>query len=315
MVVERLPRLKATKVSPELTEFSMFSTDVSVANAIRRIMIAEVPTLAIDLVTLEQNSSPLHDEFIVHRLGLLPIDSRDVESYKFREQCPCSSHCVKCTVQFSLDIMCDGDEVTVTHLDIQPVASGYSTRIPMPMPQGEGAQGIRICKLRKGQRLKCTLTAVKGIGKLHAKWIPATPAVYRHEPRIHIYKTRSETLSQEIKKAIVDCCPRRVFELRSDDVFSDGDDGTLEVANAEACIFCGECEELCHVSGLSRMIRISEHEDRFHFSVESSGAMPAYQIVEIALGILGDKLQDLDEELNPTKKEVYDTKQYSLDLN
>lgn len=47
--------------------------DASVANALRRIMISEVPTMAIENVYIYNNTSVMHDEILAHRLGLIPI--------------------------------------------------------------------------------------------------------------------------------------------------------------------------------------------------------------------------------------------------
>ena len=48
-------------------------TDVYFVNALRRVMLSELPKLAIDEVIIYDNTSPLFDEIIAHRLGLIPI--------------------------------------------------------------------------------------------------------------------------------------------------------------------------------------------------------------------------------------------------
>lgn len=71
----RRPIFELKNYSDTYCEFLLSNTDASVANALRRVMIAEIPTCAIDLVEIEVNSTVLNDEFIAHRLGLLPLVS------------------------------------------------------------------------------------------------------------------------------------------------------------------------------------------------------------------------------------------------
>ena len=65
----RTPKIKVTELKQDKISFELSETDISMANSLRRIMIAEVPTLCIDMVSFEENSSCLPDEFIAHRLG------------------------------------------------------------------------------------------------------------------------------------------------------------------------------------------------------------------------------------------------------
>ncbi|WP_423776867.1 hypothetical protein [Bacillus velezensis] len=58
---------------PLLSSFSLIGIDASVANAFRRILIAEIPTLAIEYCFVKNNTSVIQDEVLCARLGLVPF--------------------------------------------------------------------------------------------------------------------------------------------------------------------------------------------------------------------------------------------------
>jgi DNA-directed RNA polymerase I and III subunit RPAC1 len=62
-----------TKREPDTMEMELKGIDASISNALRRIIIAEIPTMAFHKVFLYQNTSVLPDELLVHRIGLLPL--------------------------------------------------------------------------------------------------------------------------------------------------------------------------------------------------------------------------------------------------
>jgi DNA-directed RNA polymerases I and III subunit RPAC1 len=55
------------------SQFSLVGVDASIANAFRRILLAEIPTLAIEDVFMFDNTSIIQDEVLCHRLGLIPL--------------------------------------------------------------------------------------------------------------------------------------------------------------------------------------------------------------------------------------------------
>ena len=65
---KREPKVNIISTDEEMINFELRDTDLSVANALRRVMLSEVPTLAVDLVDVLYNNSVLNDEFITHRL-------------------------------------------------------------------------------------------------------------------------------------------------------------------------------------------------------------------------------------------------------
>jgi len=54
-------------------EFDMTGTSPAIANAFRRLMISEVPAMAIEKVYVYNNTTIIQDEILAHRLGLIPL--------------------------------------------------------------------------------------------------------------------------------------------------------------------------------------------------------------------------------------------------
>ena len=60
-------------MTPSTIEFDLIGVDASIANSLRRTLIAEVPTVAIESVYVYNNTSIMQDEVLAHRLGMVPI--------------------------------------------------------------------------------------------------------------------------------------------------------------------------------------------------------------------------------------------------
>jgi DNA-directed RNA polymerase II subunit RPB3 len=113
---QHFPRVRINELKGDYAKFELRDTDASMANALRRILIAEVPTVAIDLVEIEVNSSVLNDEFIAHRLGLIPLTSAAAMGMRFSCDCDaCNSNrsCEYCSVKFHLAVCATESEQTL----------------------------------------------------------------------------------------------------------------------------------------------------------------------------------------------------------
>lgn len=140
--------------SPDVLSFQV--KGIPIANSIRMIMMSEVETLAIHKIYIDRNTSSLCDELIAHRLGLIVMDSRGIDTLGVSTDEDDES------ITVELDVVCEGDEMMVT-----PSMFKCSHEAVRPINLNSP-----IVKLLKGQRLKLIGVIQKGIGRTHAKWIP-----------------------------------------------------------------------------------------------------------------------------------------------
>lgn len=149
-------KVKAAKKGKAFVEVVLEDVNASVANALRRVMLSEVPCLSIEDVTFLENTSSFYDEIIAHRLGLVPIRT-DLKLFNFREKCTCGgAGCASCTLKLTLEK--DGPCTVYSH-DLKP-------EDPKLKPQ----EGIPILKLGNGQKITIEAEAILGTGKTNAKW-------------------------------------------------------------------------------------------------------------------------------------------------
>ncbi|OMO74024.1 DNA-directed RNA polymerase, RBP11-like protein [Corchorus capsularis] len=282
---QRFPKVKIRELKDEFAKFELRDTDASMANALRRVMIAEVPTIAIDLVEIEVNSSVLNDEFIAHRLGLIPLTSSRAISMRFSRDCDAcdgDGQCEYCSVEFHLRAKCMSDQtLDVTSKDL--VSSDHTVQ-PVDVGGFENSdRGIIIVKLRRGQELKLRAIARKGIGKDHAKWSPAATVTFMYEPEIHINEEMMESLTLEEKQSFVDSSPTRVFDI-------DANTHQVVVVDREAYTYDDEVLKKAEAMGKPGLVEIYAKEDSFIFTVESTGAIKASEMVLNAIEVLKQKL-------------------------
>ena len=297
------PSIEILELTDKEIKFTLDNCDLSYANALRRVMIAEVPTLAIDHVIIYENTSVLFDEFIAHRLGLIPLQSSAVSNFLYIRDCTCEGEitCLRCNHRFRLRVKAlDVQSAVVTSNDLQSIDIRPDVIMPVsPSDISSGdsyhnsssssSGGIVIARLKQGQSLFLDAYVRKGIGKLHSKWSPCSAVKLHHEPDINLDLNKMEELNEVEKTGFVKSCPSGVYTY-------DNHSRRVEIQDATKCTFCNDCvlyaeEEIKK----KQLVVIKEKPNKFTITVESTGALPPERIVMDAMKILQNKFNLVEQ--------------------
>jgi len=293
--LEKLERdLKIEIISKDEDErllvFDLIGVDASVANALRRIMLAEVPTMAIEYVWMKHNTSVIQDEVLAHRIGLIPIKA---DANQFEERPVTSDKATDLNaLVFNLRVECnsaaDDKPLTVYSKDLKWCPVGGQEDLFGKDGIGPVHDDIILAKLSGNAVLNLEAHCYKGVGKDHTKFSPVATASYRLLPDIRFGSPVTGETAQELKSM----CPMNVFDI--EDI---GGVATATAARPRNCTMCRECIRKEDWSDGSR-VRLHRKSDHFIFSVESTGAMEPEEIVRRAITVLKNKAQFFEKELN-----------------
>jgi DNA-directed RNA polymerase subunit D len=264
----RKKRKKSMKVDilnkdKERFSFSLSGVTPAFANGLRRAMMDEVPTMAIEDADIKKNNSALYDEVLAHRLGLIVLET-DLKTYTLPEKCKCNGEgCAKC--QLNMTLKAKGPSIVY--------ASDIKSKDPKVVPTHPKTI---IVSLLKGQEIEISATAVLGKGKVHSKWSPCL-AIYKNEPVIEI-SGKVDNAEEVAKK-----CPLKLFEAKG---------GNLKLAKdyQYKCHLCEACQETS-----KGKVKLSLLPDTFIFTIEPWGQLEPKEIIKRAAEELDEKAESFIE--------------------
>jgi len=179
--VPKQPKFEIIEVRQNLLKFVLSDCDVGLANSLRRAMIAEVPTMAIDIVSIQKNESITHDDLLAHQMALVPLRSDYVDEFLFSKDCTCDDGCEQCSVILTMN-------ASDTHVTTNDIFSADNRVVPVDLFLRQQDKQVYppaiLTKLPPGKTVQLNAIAKKGIGKEHAKWSPVSVVALKYEPDI-----------------------------------------------------------------------------------------------------------------------------------
>lgn len=281
-------------------EFDLIGCLPSIANAFRRIMLSEVPSMAFEKVHIYNNTSIIQDEVLAHRLGLIPLRA-DPRLFEYKGENAADEGTEQDTLEFKLKVKCTKRKDTKDTSRFENLYENhnvYSGQIKW-LPKGKQAGLVRECevgpvhdnilisRMRPGHEIDLKLLAVKGIGKDHAKFSPVSTVYYRLLPEIKLNRKVSGSDAELLKSCF---SPGVVGIDKHGNAF-------VEDARYDTC--SRNIYRYPHLKDAVTMARVRNH---FIFTVESVGAYKPHEIFVESLKLLKNKCRTLLNELDGNQR-------------
>ena len=258
-------KVELIELEEDRIKFLLSGVTTALANGIRRACMSEVPILAIDELSLYDNTSVLFDEQIALRMGQVPLQVEDLDIFSRAEECQCNGEgCPGCRVEFMLSV--EGPGMV------------YSKDIQFTDPSVKPAfDKIPIVILGENEKLVMEGYATKRVGRDHTKWQAGTLCGYKNVQSIEIGECTGCGKCVEV-------CPRQVLVMEG---------GRAKATNTLECSLCKLCVDACEAGAM----KVTPVLDSFVLTIESSGCMPAKDLVRRAAEGIKKTAEELDAKL------------------
>lgn len=263
-------------------KFILKNSSPAMANALRRTLLSDIPKMAIDKVDFHlgpimddsgkeyESETPLFDEIIAHRLGMIPVPT-DLSLFVPQDKCTCGgSGCPSCQIMYSLNKI---GPCTVYSGDLMPLGDS-SLKVK--------DEFIPIVELTDGQAILVYAYAYMGTARKHVKWQVCNGVGYRYFTRVSIDESKAS--DPEVLKC-AEIAPE-VFSVEG---------GRLVVKDPVACD--QSKPEIIKIAETVNGVKFDYDDTAFVFKFETDGSMTAKQAFDKALEILVSESKDFKEQL------------------
>ncbi|KAF6157923.1 hypothetical protein GIB67_015239 [Kingdonia uniflora] len=284
-----LPRLEEDEM-----EFDMIGINASIANTFWKILIAELPIMAIEKVG--------------------PLSNLDPRLFEYMPETDTPNE--KNTIVFKLNVQCGrkGDRLKVESNELKWIPNGSKSEMVTDStslnpntnkktytsfscsqdllpeftnnPITPKHEDIIISKLGPRQGIELEAHAMKSLGKCHAKWSPVCTTWYRILRKVVLLQEEKDEKAEELVKK----CPLNVFDI-------EGIGKGRKRATLARPRLCTLCWEYIRGDDWEKRIALRRVKDHFIFRIKSVGALPPEVLFTEAIKILEEKYECVITEL------------------